>query len=186
MDAEGPPIENARLEERRTASRAATTERKLRHATRMDTWIRLVIPRLFAEPHNIGAALLPHLASVEEVNIVLGYVVEANAVVRLRTRDGDFKSFTVPGYSSLNRLGYLATTERIGVPDPGNRIGVPLRVVFKGTNQEVPVDGDCGSLMNLFTGVFPDLEVRIGAGATVYLADDSLANDSQSRVITLD
>ena len=144
---------------------------ELRRATRIDTWIRLVIPRLSAEPHNIGAALSLHVPPVV-ANMVLQYVIEANARVRLRTRDGDFMSFTVPGYTTLNRLGYLATTERISVPVQ-NRIGLPLRVVFKGTNQEVPVDGDVGSLMNLFTGVFPDLEVRIGAGATVYLAEQS-------------
>ena len=169
MDGKGPPGKkwaSAQLEARIVAARAEAAEVELRRAIRIDTWVDLVIPRLYNEPHNIGGLLSPHLVT-SVVNIVLRYVVEANGSGKLLRTDGNEVSFSVPGYSSLNRL---ATTLRYSSL---NRPEVPVRLIFKGSNVELPEDGDCGSQMNIFTGRFPDLELRMGAGANVYSCEEA-------------
>ena len=151
---------SGQLEARRAATRAEAAERELGVAA----WISRVIPRLYNEPHNIGGLLSPHLER-DVVNIVLGYVVEVNGSGKLRRTDGEEVSFKVEGCASLNRLGYWATQEKTW-PE------VPVRVLLQGSNVELPVVGECGALMNVFTGSFPDLEVRVGAGANVYSKED--------------
>ena len=137
-------------------TRAEAAERELGVAA----WISRVIPRLYNEPHNIGGLLWPHLER-DVVNIVLGYVVEANGSGKLSRIDGEEVPFKVEGCASLNRLGYWATQEKTW-PE------VPVRVLLQGSNVELPVVGECGALMNLLTGSFPDLELQVGAGANVY------------------
>ena len=80
---------------------------------------------------------------------------------KLRRTDGEEVPFKVAGCASLNRLGYWATQEK-------NWPEVPVRVILQGSNVELPVVGECGALMNLLTGSFPDLELQVGAGANAY------------------
>ena len=149
---------SGQLEARRAASRAEAAERELVEAA----WISRMIPRLYNEPHNIGGLLLPHFDFQRGVaNIVLGYVIKVNGSGILRRTDGEEVPFKVGGCASLNRLGYWATQEK-------NWPEVPVRVILQGSNVELPVVGECGALMNLLTGSFPDLELQVGAGANVY------------------
>ena len=160
MEVEGPPRKkkpSAQLEARRAAVKAEAAEREVRKAK----WISQGATRLYNEPHNIGGLLLPHLATPSVVNIVLEYVVEVNGSGKLRRMDGEEVPFVVQGYTSVNRLGYWATQEKTW-PE------VPVRVLLQGSNVELPVVGECGALMNLLTGSFPDLELQVGAGANVY------------------
>ena len=147
---------SGQLEARRAASRAEAAERELAEAA----WISRVIPRLYNEPHNIGGLLSSHFER-DVANIVLMYVIEVNGSGILRRTDGEEVPFKVGGWASLNRLGYWAIQEK-------NWPEVPVRVILQGSNVELPVVGECGALMNLLTGSFPDLELQVGAGANVY------------------
>ena len=160
MEVEGPPRKkkpSAQLEARRAAVRAEAAEREVRKAT----WISQGAARLYKEPHNIGGLLLPHLAARSVVSIILEYVVEANGSGKLRKMDGEEVPFIVSGYTSVNRLGYWASKQH-WYP------WLPVSVVLERTNVELPSVGDCAALIDVFTGRFPDLELRVGAGANEF------------------
>ena len=133
---------------------------------RLDAWITSAIPRLRQEPHNLGLYLSPHLAA-PVVDIVLGYVVVPFGSGILWIGHADYR-FTCTAPGPLKELGFYASRWNWGfTPVRSGWLAAlrPNRVILKGTNDELPAEGDYGSLMDVFTGRFPDVEVRIGVAS---------------------
>ena len=132
-------------------------------ARRLDEWITRASPRLHQEPHNVGVHLLPHFVA-PVVDIILGYVVEPFGRGKLwYWIQGIWEqeySFTCIAPGPLKELGFYASRFD-GTSCNLERADTNIRVMLRGSNDELPAEGDYGSLMNVFTGRFPDVELRI-------------------------
>ena len=147
---------------------------------RLDEWIARAIPRLRQEPHNVGVHLSPHFAA-PVVDIVLGYVVVPFGSGKLWIGHAEYW-FTCTAPGPLKELGFYASRywgfgTRVSYESNWLTELVPNRVIIKGTNDELPAEGDYGSLMDVYTGRFPDVEIRIGAAAAQKYAEPNRRDD---------